>query len=184
MKKILSVILILAALLTISACKVKPSENQETQPYSPEDFQAEVSRLDAEYASEREAANAKLQQEKEESNKKIEKYVSSEIGKTKKNKELVIEVSTPNGREYVKYVFDKKGMLDYKIVYYFYENMTRYRSRIEVAEGTPNCKIIDKDKKTLMVVVKHTDMDDVSYDEAYAVYTNPELENSDYIVVE
>ena len=184
MKKILSVILAAAALLTLAACKSKPVENKETQPYSPEDFQAEVSRLEAERQSEIEAENAKLQKKQDEINKEIEKYISSEIGKSKKNKELVIEVVTSAGKKFEKYVYNRKGELDHKIVYYFYEKMDRYRSRIDVAENTHDSKVIEKDKKTLMVVVKHSDMDSISYEELYKMYTDPETIDPDYRVVE
>lgn len=184
MKKILSVILAAAALLTFAACKPKPVENKETQSYSPEDFQAEVSRLEAERQSEIEAENAKLQKKKDEINKEIEKYISSEIGKSKKNKELVFEVVSVNGKEYQKYVYNKKGEIDYRLTYFFYEKMDRYRSRIDVAESTPNCKVVDKDKKTLMVVVKDTDIDSMPYDELYAMYSSPEMKDSDFKIVE
>ena len=105
MKKILSVILAAAALFTLAACKVKPSENKETEPYRPEEFQAQVSQLQAERASEL----AEQQKEKDKLNKEIDDYIA-EIGKTKKGKELVLDVSSSRGREYQKYVFNKKAL--------------------------------------------------------------------------
>ena len=72
MKKILSVILAAAAVLSLAACKVKPSQNEETEPYSPDDFQAEMDRLQAE----RESEYAELMKEQEEINEEIDEYVS------------------------------------------------------------------------------------------------------------
>ncbi len=179
MKKIISVILAVAALLTLAACKVKPSENKETDPYSPEDFQAQVSQLQAERASEQ----AEQQKEQDKINEEIDEYIAK-IGKTKKNKELVLEVSVSRGREYQKYVYNKKGEIDHRLSYYFYDKAEYYNSRIAVAENDKSCKIVEKDKKTLMVVVKYTDITSFPYDQLYETYCKPEVIDLGYKIVE
>ncbi|MBE6821253.1 MAG: hypothetical protein E7516_09425 [Ruminococcaceae bacterium] len=179
MKKIISVILAVAALLTLAACKVKPSENKETDPYSPDDFQAQVSQLQAE----RESEQAEQQKKQDKLNEEIDEYVAK-IGKTKKGKELVLKVSVSRGKEYQKYVYNKKGEIDYRISYYFYDKMEDYTSRIAVAENTKDCKILEKDKKTMMVVVKYTDITSYPYDQLYETYCKPEVIDLGYKIVE
>lgn len=179
MKKIISVILAVAALLTLAACKVKPSENKETDPYRPEDFQAQVSQLQAE----RESEQAEKQKEQDKINEEVDEYVAK-IGKTKKGKELVLEVTMSRGKQYQKYVYNKKGEIDYRLSYFFYDKMEDYTSRIAAAESNKNCKIVEKDKKTLMVVVKYTDITSSPYEELYETYCQPEVIELGYKIVE
>lgn len=180
MKKILSVILAAAALFTLAACKVKPSENKETEPYKPEEFQAQVSQLQAERASEQ----ADQQKKKDKLNEEIDNYIKEEIGKTQKNKALVLEVSSSRGREYQKYVFNKKGEVDCRINYYFFNDAEDFTSCIAVAENNDYRKVIEKDKKTLMVVVKYIDITSHPFDEFYETYKMPEIINLGYKIVE
>ncbi|MEE1138751.1 MAG: hypothetical protein U0M02_09775 [Acutalibacteraceae bacterium] len=179
MKKILSVILAAAALFTLAACKVKPSENKETEPYRPEEFQAQVSQLQAERASEL----AEQQKEKDKLNKEIDDYIA-EIGKTKKGKELVLEISSSRGREYQKYVFNKKGEIDYRLDYMFYNSTEDYDSCLRVVKNDEYRKVVEKDSKILMVVVKYTDPTQSTFDELYGTYSKPEVIALGYKIVE
>ena len=179
MKKILSVILAATALFTLAACKVKPSENKETEPYRPEEFQAQVSQLQAERASEL----AEQQKEKDKLNKEIDDYIA-EIGKTKKGKELVLEISSSRGREYQKYVFNKKGEAEYRIDYLFYNSSEDYEIRVENAKKDEHSKLIEKDRKTLMVVVKVTNIRHAMFDELYEACSKPEVIALGYKIVE
>ena len=180
MKKIISVILAAAALLTLAACKVKPSENSETEPYRPEEFQAQVSQLQAERASE----EAEKQKEQEKLDAEIEDYISEEVGKTKKDKELVVKVSMSRGVQYQKYVYNKKGEVDYRLSYFFYDELQDYNSRIDVAKENERCKIVKKDKDMLMVVVKYTEIASTPFDELYNSCKRPEVIEMGYQVIE
>ena len=180
MKKIISVILAVAALLTLAACKVKPSGNKETEPYRPEDFQAQVSQLQAERASE----EAEKQKEKDKINDEIADYVEEEVGKTKKNKAVVIKIVSERSTEYQKYVYNKKGEIDYRLNYYFFNKKEDYNSCIAVTEEDKYRSVVKKDKDKLMVVVKYTDVTPSSYDELYETYKKPEVIALGYQLVE
>lgn len=179
MKKILSVILAAAAVLSLAACKVKPSQNEETEPYSPDDFQAEMDRLQAE----RESEYAELMKEQEEINEEIDEYVSK-IGKTKKNKELVIETPSSTGKLYQKIVYNKKGEIDYRIDYYFFDGEEHYQRMMEYVESKKYRKIIDKDKKLGMLAIKFDDMDSSPFEDLYNYYSRQDVIEDGYRVIE
>ena len=179
MKKILSVILAAAAVLSLAACKVKPSQNEETEPYSPDDFQAEMDRLQAE----RESEYAELLKEQEEINEEIDEYVSK-IGKTKKNKELVIEFPYSVGKRYRKFVYNKKGEIDHSIDYYFFDGEEHYKRMLESAENEKHRKVIDKDKKLNMLAIKFDDMDSAPFEDLYDYYSRQDVIEDGYRVIE
>lgn len=179
-KKITAVLLIIAAVLSLSACKINSAGNDETSAYSPDVFQSQLA-AEKEAASEREAELLKEEAEKEE---KIENYIEDKIEKTKKKTRLVIEVKTSNGRKYQVFEYDKKGNFKVRKIYFFLDTMENYYSVADAEDGKPGQKVIDKDKDTKMVVVKDNDYDGTTFDEMYATYSREDVISRGYSIVE
>ena len=180
MKKITAVLLILATVLSLSACKINSAGNDETTVYSPYDFQSQLAAENA-AASEKEAELLKEEAENEE---KINNYVKDEIEKTKKKTRLVIEVKTSNGRKYQVFEYDKKGNFKVRKIYFFLDTMENFYSVADAEDGKPGQKVIDKDKDTKMVVVKDNDYGGTTFDEMYAAYLREEVMRLGYSIVE
>ncbi len=178
MKKIIALLLILVTFVSLAACKVNTS-NQETEPFSPDDFQ---SQLDAQ-ESERQAEIEASIQEVSEIQKEIDQYIAK-VGKTKKNKELVLKVDSPLGRKYQKYVFDKKGNIDYRLDYLFFDSEENYEATIAEAKNAVNKKVVEKDKDMNLVVLKFPDITPSTYDELYEVYSRQAVIDLGYSIVE
>lgn len=178
MKKIISFLLIIAALLSFAACKVEPT-TQVTDPVSPEDFQAQVEAQQAERQSEIEASI----QAQEEIQKEIDEYIAK-VGKTKKNKELVMELKFPLGRKFQKYVFDRKGNTDYRLDYFFFDSAENYEATVQEAKDDKNSSVVEKDKDMKMVVVKETKIVESTFKELYESFSRQEFIDLGYTVIE
>lgn len=152
-----------------AACKVNSGKPKETEPYSPEEFQSGIAHqqsIAASLAAEAEEAEAERQED-------VDKYVAK-IGKTKKNSQLVVQMDVPDfiGREYWKFVFDKKGILKYKLTYNFYASEENYRAMINSAKSNPDTKLHEKDDDMRMVVTKSTNFAELDYEEMYKRFIN------------
>lgn len=161
--------LVFATLFMFAACKGNSGKPKETDPYSPEEFQSGIAHqqsIAASIAAEAEEAESERQEE-------VDKYVAK-IGKTKKNSQLVVEMEVPDfiGREYWKFVFDKKGILKYKLTYNFYATEENYRAMVDAAKGHPSSKLYEKDDDMRMVVTKSTDFAELDYEEMYKRFIN------------
>lgn len=177
-KKIISLLLILAALVSLAACKVEPT-TQETEPFSPDDFQSQLNAQQSEYQSQIEASI----QEQSEIQEEIDKYIAK-VGKTKKNKELVLEIGSPLGRKYQKYFFDRKGNTDYRYDYFFFDSEENYEATVQEAKDGKHSKVVEKDKDMKMVVVKETKIVDSTFEELYDAYTSQAFIDLGYTVIE
>ena len=179
MKKIISILLILATLVSFAACKVKPSEPKETDPVNYDDFQNQVNAYESEYQSQIEASL----QAQEELEKEIDKYIAK-VGKTKKNKELVMELERPVGREFQKYVFDKKGNTDYRLDYLFFDSKDNYEATLQEAKDNDHKKVVEKDKDMKLVVVKRTNIVEGTFDKLYESFSSDAFKDLGYTVIE
>ncbi len=177
-KKIIALLLAFAAVISLAACKVDTAP-EETEPFSPDDFQAQVSAQESVRQSRVEASI----QAQAEINREIDEYIAK-VGKTKKNKELVLELEYPLGRRYQKYVFDKKKNVDYRLDYYFFDSEDNYEATISSTKSDKNRKVVEKDKDLKMVVVKYTDPSPSTFDELYETYSKPEVIDLGYLIVE
>lgn len=178
MKKITALLLIFAALFSFAACKVDTSPDQ-TEPFAQDEFQSQLNAQQAERQSQIEASI----QAQEEINEEIDEYIAK-VGKTKKNKELVIKVDWVLGRKYQKFVFDKKGNTDYRLDYFFFDSEDNYEATIQEAKDNENKKVVEKDKDMKMVVVKETKIVESTFEELYDAYTRQEFIDLGYTVVE
>lgn len=179
MKKIISILLILAALVSFAACKVQPAEPKETDPVNYDEFQSQMNAYESERQSQIEASiQAQAEVEKE-----IDKYISK-VGKTKKNKELVMEISNYLGREYQKYIFDKKGNTDYRLDYLFFDSYENYEATLQEAKDNKNKKVVEKDEDMKLVVVKRTNIVEATFEELYTSFSSEDFKNLGYTVIE
>lgn len=179
MKKIIALMLVLAAMLSLAACKVNPSDS-ETESYSPDAFR---SQLDAAQAEQSEKA-AQSVAAASEVQKEIDEYIA-EVGKTEPKKKLVIEVvDWANGRKYYEFEFDKKGNFKSRIIYFFFDTLENYNATVEIEGDKEGRRVIDKDKDMKMVVVKDSDYDGSSFDEMYAAYSREDVKDLGYRIVE
>ena len=178
-KKIVSLLLAVAAVASLSACKVKTETPQETDPVNYDEFQAQVDAYESEVQAQVEASI----QAQEEINEEIDKYIAK-VGKTKKNKELVMERGTPTGREFQKYVFDKKGNTDYRLDYFFFDTKDNYEATIQEAKDNKNKKVVEKDADMKLVVVKRTNIVEGTFDELYESFSSDAFKDLGYTVIE
>ena len=178
MKKIIALLLAVAALLSLASCKVEPT-TQVTDPVSPDDFQAQVNAQQSERQSQIEASI----QAQEEIQEEIDKYIAK-VGKTKKNKELVMELKSPLGRKFQKYVFDRKGNTSYRLDYFFFDSEENYEATVQEAKDDKNSSVVEKDKDMKMVVVKETKIVESTFKELYDAFTRQEFIDLGYTVIE
>ncbi len=179
MKKIIAILLVLAAFASFAACKVQPSEIQETDPVDYNEFQEQVNAYESERQSQIEASI----QAQEEVEKEIDKYIAK-VGKTKKNKELVMEKNSYLGREFHKYVFDKKGNAEYKLDDLFFDSYDNYEAVLQEAKDNDNKKVVDKDEEMKLVVVKRTKIVEGTFAELYESFSSEAYQKLGYTVID
>ncbi len=164
MKKILALAVIAATLFSLSACRVKGNMTPEER---------ESSRVEYSLKIEREYVEG------------VNETVDDVIGKTKKGERLVIKGGTALGSEYTVFIFDKKEKLKDEYNYQFFDLMKNYEATLEIEE-TGHGKLVDHDDKARMVVYKKAskNLAEDTFDSLYEVYSNPQLTELGYIIVE
>lgn len=168
MKKILAVLAVLATVLSLSACKMSGNMTAEER----EQYLAE---------KQSEQIEASLQAERD--------YVeginetADKIGKTKKGERLVVKIPSQLGTEYWVFEFDKKEVVEYKMIYRFFELPQNYESAKNF-KGTKNKKVVDTDDKSRMVVYKHTGINENTFDELYDSFLLDVERESGYEIIE
>lgn len=168
MKKIVAIVAVFATVLSFSACKMTGNMTQEERE---------------QYLSERQAEQeqSSLQAEQDYAdgiNKNVDK-----MGKTEKNKKLVVEVPSSLGKEYWVFVFNKKKVVDYKLIYQFFDLPRNYNDCKDF-EGTEHKKVIKTDDEARMVVYKHTLVAENSFDELYDYFKLDNLVEDGYRIIE
>lgn len=182
MKKIIALLLVAASLLSLAACKVNGGEPETTvNPMdAANEFASRQAEVEAEYsrkAAEKAAEEAEVQQE-------IDAYIT-EIGKTKKNVQLVLEiVDWSLGRKYYKFEYDKKGEFKTQKEYYFYDNVDNYKLDLKNIKKASGIKVVDKNEDMKMLVIRDKNFKGKSFDEMYEIYSREEIKNLGYKIVE
>ncbi len=180
MKKIIAIMLVLAAVLSLASCKVK-SGNGETEPYNHEEYLSNIAAAEAEQSkafAEKAEKESKVQEE-------IDDYIKK-VGKTRKKSQLVIKCDVPEymGREYWKFEFKANGDYETKIEYYFLDTKEQYYAKVESAKNIEGMKLVEKDEETRMVVIRNDKFVGRSFDALYKNFTNDALAEMGYIVIE
>lgn len=168
MKKFIALLATFAILLSLSACKPKE--------LSPEEKQSKYA------AEESERVAASLQAENDYIDG-VHEYSDNEIGKTVKGKKLVIRAESSMGYKYLVFEFNKKGKMTERLSYEFYDTLENYEVQAEIKEDRKR-KLVDTDDKARMVVYKYEEVWEQTFDELYAAYSKPEVNDLGYSVVE
>lgn len=154
MRKIMALLLTFAALFSLAACSVDSgktaaelvSEAEAEQSMLIESsIQAEVDRLE-----------------------EMDESVDG-IGKTQKNKQIVVKLPYANGEHYQVYVMNKKGICKEVLDYYYYNTLELFERNNEKQKEDLRKKKFDSDPVTRMVAFK-SDYDvgeDVTFDQLY-----------------
>lgn len=167
MKKLIAVIAVFAAVLSLCACK--------TKELSPDEKQSKYA------AEESERVAASIQAENDYIDG-VNEYSDNEIGKTVKGKKLVIKSESSLGYKYNVFEFNKKGNMTARFCYEFYDSIENYKvqSKIEDRER----KLVDTDDEARMVVYKYKEVWEQNFDELYEAYSKPEVISLGYSIVE
>lgn len=136
MKKILAVIAAFATVISLASCKMESNKTTAER----------VSEAEAERSQ---AIEASIQAE----TKRFEKIDENidYIGKTEKNKQIVIERVGIDCQHYQVYVFNRKGICNKLIDYYFYDSIEAFNIRNEDSKEKTRQKKIKSDPEARMV---------------------------------
>lgn len=178
MKKIIALMLVLASILSLSACKVNKN-NGETEPYDANEFQENMSKLEAEQSK----RAAKEAEEASEVLAEIDEYVEK-IGKTKPKTQIVVESDYALGRKYLKFEFNKKGEFKNHIIYYFFDTYENYKAVYHSEKNRDDATVVDHDKDTHMVAVRLDEYVPNPYDTIYDAYASEAVMDLGYTIVE
>lgn len=171
MRKIMALLLTFAALFSLAACSV---DSGKTTAELVSEAEAEQSML----------VESSIQAEVERSEEMVESI--DKIGKTEKNKQLVIKRPYAHGERYQVYVMNKKGICKEVIDYYFYNTSEMFERNNEKQKSETSKKKIDSDPATRMVVFK-TDYDvgeDVTFEMLYDRFAQGITDGSDIVIIE
>ncbi len=171
MKKIIAILAALATALSLASCSV---ENDKTTAELVSEQEAEYSQL-----------IESLTQAEIERSEKIVKNVE-DLGKTQKNKQIVVRVPYANGEHYQIFVFNRKGICEKVRDYYFYETAEMFERNNEKQKENINKKKIDSDKTARMVAFeKDYDIEERNqFDQIYELYSGEEPKARGYEVIE
>lgn len=180
MKKIIAVLLVFAAVLSLAACKVESNNKaKKTEPYDPNEYQSNLAAAEAEQSrlvAEKAEAESEIQEN-------IDEYIK-EVGKTKKKTQLVIKLNSSLGKEYHKFEFNKKGEYKTQIKYIFYDTLENYNATLEIEKNKKDSKVIDKDMDMKMVVIKNDRFNGKPFDEMYEIYSREDVKALGYTIIE
>lgn len=100
-----------------------------------------------------------------------------EIGKTKKNKQIVAKLVYSGSIYYDKIVFDDNGIASYKIIYKYCETDSQYNLLLSYGDNGGDGKLIEKDADVRLLVYKSTDVSPLDYETFYSLYErkNPDI---------
>lgn len=154
MKKALSVLLLCFVLLGVCSCQKMIITNEE-------DYSKYVEESESQSAKEASERQVKVDED-------IAK-LESELGKTVKNKQIVVrkEYSGLIIYEIVKF---KNKKVDYRLTYKYFEGETDYKDQVEHGD-IQNDKLIDSDDTLRCVVYKNNKANkEMTFDDVYALY--------------
>ncbi len=171
MKKIIAIISIFAAVISFASCSIK---NDKTTAEL-------VSEQDAEYSQLLESIT---QAEIERSEKMVKNI--DDLGKTEKNKQIVVKVASANSEHYQVFIFNRKGICQKVRDYYFYESVELFEVANEKQKETGRKKKIDSDKTARMIVLESDyDIEERNqFDQILELYKNEESKAQGFEVIE
>lgn len=153
MKKIALIIALISVILTFAAC----GEKEES---SPEQYSKYVAAEESRQVEESKKEAEKMSEKMEE--------VSDDIGKTVKNKKIVLYKEASRDTRYRVLYMDKDGNGDYTITYYFAKTSNDYQVLYNNAKADGN--LYKSDKKSKMVAVKSDNLMNLPFDDFYKNY--------------
>ncbi len=152
MKRIIAALIILATVLALASCSFKE--------LTPEEKMSSVAAEESKRAEERSSVEAAIEVGK--------KDILDEIGKSKKDKKLVVVKYEENFTEYRVIVMDKNGFGDYMEKYIFY-NIEQYKSS-KNQESFGADELVDRDDDLRMLKFKRDFDIDSTYENFYKTY--------------
>lgn len=171
MKKIIAILAVFATALSLASCSV---ENDKTTAEL-------VSEQDAEYSQLIES----LSQAEVERSEKMVKNIE-DLGKTQKNKQIVVKVAYPNGEHYQVFIFNRKGICQKVRDYYFYETAEMFEIGNERQKETVDKKKIDSDEAARMIAFesKYEIEERNQFDQILELYKNEDSKIQGFEVIE
>lgn len=152
MKKYISIFIVFALLFSFSACgKVYFDEEKYNSKVSEEESK-----------SERESSEAESQIEADQSE------VASEMGKSEKDKKLVLKFTYGNHIELMEVVF-KNGKVHHNIIYKYFDSDEYYKTILGYGDQGSD-KIIGHDDKTRMIQYKNDNFEGTDYETMRSIY--------------
>ena len=158
MKRLLALFAALTLVLALTACHVK---NEGGKILSDEEILASQ---EAENSSQVAASLAVESAVAEE----MKDYVKDEIGKTEKNKQVVLTRTRDYLTEYWVFVMDRKGNSQYTMSYQFYDDA--HYAMVKRYGDRENEKLVKHDDDARLLVYKNTTIKDISYDDLIKNY--------------
>lgn len=143
MKKVIAVLLVFSALLSVSACSFKSKIYTDPDEYS-------------KAVSEEQSKKEVEESERADDISEAKSETEDKIGVTEEGKQIVVKLYGGTTITYEKSVFDKKGTLDYRIEYVYYDTEKHYKDIKEFGDYD-NKKLIESDDRTLCLTYKTTE---------------------------
>lgn len=159
MKKITAVLLLLAIMFSATACgKVYFDEDKYNEAQSKEAEKQSVAQSEQESAIAADKEN-----------------LEGKMGKSEENKKLVVKRTYGDHMEYLELIFDKKGNIDYKITYKYFDEEDYYRTVLGYGDIGSD-KMISHDDKLRMIAYKSKDLVEADYEFYYNLYARKDSE--------
>lgn len=171
MKKIIAILAAFATALSLASCSV--NNNKTTAEL--------VSEQDAEYSQ---LIESLTQAEIERSEKMIKNI--EDLGKTEKNKQIVVKVASANGEHYQIFVMNRKGICEKVRDYYFYDTAEKFEIANEKQKETSRKKKIDSDKTARMIAFEseYNIEERNQFDQILELYKNEDSKAQGFEVIE
>ena len=171
MKKVLAILAVFATALSLASCSPK---TDKTTAELVSEQEAEYSRIAESYA-----------QAEIERSEKVVKSIE-DLGKTQKNKQIVVKVAYPNGEHYQVFVFNRKGICQKVRDYYFYQTVEMFEIGNEKQKESNRRKKIDSDKTARMIAFESEyDIEERNqFDQILELYKNEDSKAQGYEVIE
>lgn len=162
-KRLLALLSATALLLALTACHVKKGDGKILS-----DDEIAASQ-EAEYSSIAAASSAVEASVAEE----MDDVIKKDIGKTQKNKQVVVLRTEDYYTEYKIYKVDRKGMIDYVMSYTFYDE--DHYTQIKNYGDQENNKLVKHDDGARLLVYKNSSVEGFSYDDIIKNYEDDPL---------
>lgn len=171
MKKIISILVALSAVLSLVSCSV---DSGKTTAEKLSEAEVERSRL----------VEESIQAEVERSEEVADSV--DKIGKTQKNKRIVVSVPFAYGKQYQVYVINRKGICDEVLNYYYYDSVDLFELNNEKQKEETLQKKIDSDASTRMIVFKseYNNERRNRFDSLYEMFSGENFVKEGYVIIE